>query len=260
MPCDAPVSRCSFPVGHGHGRIRAATFARALIASGLVAGLCATGCARLHAPSVSPAAAPPIASVDAATDALQPVDTGGRGALLVRPDHQLGRYDDLLVDYVGFRYSEHQPWLSFEDEDRVSSVLDSAVRGSQDGAIGLAEEAGPCVLSIRFYVTDLELLDSDMPATSAVSFVRSFGEATMIMELRDSQSDETLARFTQRRSLGGGQVNQPGARASIHRLRRAVGAAMRDMGDQLREITPPSTSGWEGECRGGMTRVAFGSH
>ena len=37
-----------------------------------------------------------------------PVDTHGRGLLLVRPDHQLGRYDKLMIEEVGFRYSNHQ--------------------------------------------------------------------------------------------------------------------------------------------------------
>lgn len=242
-----------------HSRARIVRFARlaspALVAlATLLASLLGTlGCAL-------PKAAPRAESTAWTAGELQPVDTRGRGTLLVRPDHQLGRYDDLLIEYVGFRYGEDQPWLSFEDEDRIHGILDGVVRGRQSGAIGLTSEPGPCVLSLRFFVTDLELLDADFNATSTVSFVRSFGEATMVMELRDSLTDEPLARYRQRRSLGGGHNNQPGTRASLHRLRRAVTAAMRDMGNELQRITPPSTTSWEDECRGGMTRVALGAH
>lgn len=190
---------------------------------------------------------------------LVPIDTHGRGLLLVRPDHQLGRYDKLMIEEVGFRYSNHQRWLSFREEDRVRSMISSAVRGTQDSAIGMAAQPGPCVLSVRFYVTDLELHDPGYKSISTTSFIRSFGEATMVMELRDSVTNQPLARFLQRRELGSG-TGLGGTSTSIRRLQTVVGVAMREMGSQLQNLTPPTSGGWDGECHGGMTRVAFGSH
>jgi len=211
------------------------------------------GCA-----SVTPAETPPPVSAAWQPGELLPVDTNGRGLLLVRPDHQLGRYDALMIEHVGFRYSNSQRWLSFREEDRISAMITNAVKGMQDGEVAISDESGPCVLGVRFYVTDLELHDPGYDTTSVTSFVRSFGEATMIMELRDTVTDRPLARFLQRRDLGGGPGLGTGT--SIRRLETVVGVAMREMGGQLQKLTPPTSRGWQNGCGGGMTRVAFGSH
>ncbi len=232
--------------------IRAASAARivAVALLGIATG-CAHGVARQETPAKITAWTP---------GELQPVDIRGQGILMVRPDHELGRYDALLVEYVGFRYSDDQPWLSFEDEDRVHSVLTDAIAERSGAGVRFAEEADACVLSVRFYVTDLELYDAIEDSGSSVRFVRSFGQATMIMELRDSLTQKPLARFLQRRRLGGGRSATGGTGASIQRLRKAVSASMRDMGEELRRVTPPSTrSPREGECGGDMMRVAFGA-
>jgi hypothetical protein len=202
---------------------------------------------------------PPAPAAWAPEDGLVTVDTQGRGLLAIKPNHQLGRYDELLIEQVGFRYRDGQKWLSNREEDRIRNMLTSAIQGSQDGAIGIASDIGPCVLAVRFYLKDLELFDLHEWTGSRTSFVRSFGEATLVMELRDSMNDEPIARFLQRRELGGGPTSG-GPSPSLRRLGSVIAVAMKDMGDQLREITPPTAGGWEAECDGGMTRVAIGSH
>ena len=212
----------------------------------------AVGCASTPADPPTPAAWAP-------EDGLVPVDTNGRGLLAIKPDHQLGRYDELLIEQVGFRYRDGQEWLPNREEDRIKSMLSSAIQGRQDGAIGIASSIGPCVLAVRFCLKDLELFDLHARMGSRTSFIRSFGEATLVMELRDSMNDEPIARFLQRRELGGGATSG-GHSASLRRLGSVIAVAMRDMGNQLREIAPPTAGGWDAECDGGMTRVALGSH
>ena len=87
----------------------------------------------------------------------------------------------------------------------------------------------------------------------------SFGEATFVMELRDSATDTPLVRFLQRRELGGG-ASSAGTTASLQRLETVVGRAMRDMGKQLERVTPPTSTRWDDRCSGAMARVAFGAH
>ena len=215
--------------------------------------LVTAGCAALRMPDTTapaPTDAPPLVG-------MMEVDTGGRGLFLVRPDHELGRYDDVLIEEVGFRYSPNQRWLSYRDEDRINAMLTAAVQGTQDGTVGVVDEAGPCVLGVRFYVTDLELHTPDVETGSNVSFVRSFGQATMILELTDSETDTPIARFMQRRDLGGGTAHGITG-TSISRLGSVVGVAMRDMGRQLQRITPPTSSGWNAECKGSMAKAANG--
>lgn len=216
----------------------------------IVAIFASLACARPEPPPVS--SGPPIAG-------LVEVDTGGRGLLFVRPDHQLGRYDDLLIEHIGFRYSEEQEWLSPREERRISRMLENTVRGSQSSDIGLASDEGPCVVAVRFTLKDLEIYDPDYANGSMTGFVSSFGEATMIMELIDSTTGDPLAVFVQKRDLGGGSASG-GSSDSLQRLGKVVDLAMRDMGRQLQELTPPTRGGLDGECRGNLARVGLGAH
>jgi hypothetical protein len=192
-------------------------------------------------------------------DGLVEIYTPGRSRLFLRRDHQLGRYDDLLIEHVGFRYGRSQRRLADHHEERIANMLIAAVQGSQDGAVGLTEEPGLCVLSVNFYVKDLEFYDAAWSTASQTSFVSSYGEATMIIELRDSLEDVPLARFVQRRDLGGG-FNADSTTRKVSRLGIVIGRALSDMGIQLRRITPPTSRGWESGCRGGLSSVALGSH
>lgn len=212
--------------------------------------LLATGCAPVSPP---PVAAPPPST-------LVPVDTGGRGVFLVAPDHQLGRYDALRIEEVGLEPSAHQRRLSDRDADRIRTLLIDAVAGSQDPRrLGLTDQPGPCVLGVRIFVTNLALNVPRTESTSTTRLVDSFGEATLILELRDSVSERPLARFLQRRDLGGG-VADGRSHATLQRLERVVGRSIREMGAELQALTPPSRGEWDANCRGGLTRVAFGQH
>jgi len=89
--------------------------------------------------------------------------------------------------------------------------------------------------------------------------VSSYGAATMVLELRDSMDQEPLARFIQRRDLGGGRATQTQS-MSLRRLSYAMSFAIRDMGNQLRRVIPPTAGVLDKQqCRGGMSEVALGS-
>jgi hypothetical protein len=206
------------------------------------------------------ATTPPAPHPWVVRDGMTQVETYGRGLLYVKPDHHLGRYDDLVVERVGFRYGPDQKRLADLDEDRIVTMLVDAIPESQDGVIGLKTVPGPCVLSVNFFLKDLEFTEPDWKADSTTSYVASYGEATMILELRDSMSHEPLARFVQKRDLGGGRtVASRGT--NLGRLRQAITEAMRDMGNQLRKLAPPSAGGGtpDSECEGGVARVVLGA-
>ena len=215
----------------------------------IVAMLAGFGCAK------------PVAHPWVTRDGLVEVETYNRGKLFVKRDHHLGDYDNLLIDHVGFRYGPRQVRLRDGQEDRIVSMLLGAVQGSQDGTIGLAATPGPCVLTVNFFLKDLELETPAWRSDSTTNFVSSYGAATMVLELRDSMDQEPLARFIQRRDLGGGQATV-GHRMSFFRLRHVMSFALRDMGNELRKVIPPTAQGADsrtGGCRGGMGQVALGS-
>jgi len=193
-----------------------------------------------------------------ARDGLVEIETYNRGKLFVRRDHHLGDYDNLLIDHVGFRYGNNQERLPDGQEDRIVSMLLGAIQGSQDGTIGLAATPGPCVLTVNFFLKDLEFEAPVRGGGSESNFISSYGAATMVLELRDSMDQDPLARFIQRRDLGGGRSAQTQA-MSLTRLRYVMSFAIRDMGNQLRKVIPPTTGRTENNCRGGMAQVALGS-
>lgn len=200
---------------------------------------------------------PPLAEIDLSRRTeLVEVDSRGPGRLMVRRDHQLGRYDAVLVRHVGFRYQDGQARLAERDEDRIVSMLMAAVEGGRNGAIGVAERAGDCVLAVDFFLHDLELLDLGRPAGSTAEFRRSLGRATMVLELRDSRSEALLARFVEKRVLGGGWWTRR-ANEHLDRLSQSIDFAVRDMGRQVGRLTPPSSAPPGGDrCRGSLADVA----
>ena len=231
------------------GRSTCMTRSRTPIAlASLLGALLAIGC-------VTPPVHPWVAR-----DGLVQIETYNRGQLFVKRDHQLGRYDSLMIEGVGFRWSPGEARLGDAEEDRIIAMLIGAVEGTQDGPVGITDAPGPCVLAVNFFLKDLELHTPNRLADSRSGFVSSYGAATMVLELRDSMNDEPLARFVQRRDLGGGP-EIPTRGASLIRLSQAIGRALYDMGNQLIKVIPPTSSGHsKPECRGGMAKVALGRH
>ncbi len=190
---------------------------------------------------------------------LVEVDSRGPGRLFVKQDHEIGRYDDLFLFNVGFHYRDGQTRLGAADEDRIMAMLVAAIEGGQNGGVGVATDPGPCVLALDFYVKDLELAHPTSWKGSFSMFRRSLGSATLILELRDSQSNEPLARFIERRNLGGGWwMGQ--REEQLDRLTQAVGLAVSNMGQQLSRITSPTSDEYDRRCEGAMTNVALGEH
>jgi hypothetical protein len=191
-------------------------------------------------------------------DGLMEVETYNQGQLFVKRDHHLGRYDDLMIDDVGFRWGPGEARLRDHDEDRIVGMLLGAIEGSHDGLVGIATEPGPCVLAVNVYIKDLELRTPDWTSDATTSFVSSYGAATMVLELRDSTEQEPLARFIQRRDLGGGpEIMRRGA--SLGRLSHVISMALRDMSNQLRKVMPPTAGGLQAsECQGGMAHASLG--
>lgn len=193
-----------------------------------------------------------------ARDGLIEIETYNRGQLFVKRDHHLGRYDDLMIDGVGFRWTPGQERLDERDEDRIVNMLLNAVPGSEDGSVGIVNAPGPCVLAVNFYLKDLELREPIEKGSSTTGFVSSYGAATIVLELRDSIDQEPLARFVQRRDLGGGrEMVRRGA--SLERLSQVISLALWDMGTQLKKVIPPTTgNAVDGECHDGMARLSLG--
>ena len=130
-----------------------------------------------------------------------------RSMLWVRPDHHVGHYDDILLTGVGFTYGLGQTELDPIQEAKVREMLIDAMDAFTDdpSPVGRAFQAGPCVVAIQLGLKDMRLHVGEAAAAgSSISYVNSFGSATMIIEFRDSTSDQVLIRYASHRGLGGG--------------------------------------------------------
>lgn len=185
------------------------------------------------------------------TDGLQLARSTKRSVLWVKPDHHLGRYDDVIVQVAGFLYAAGQPPLGPAQEKEVGEMLSGALAGiTANGPVGVAKEPGPCVVVVNVGLKDLRLHTAE-DSGSSTSYVTSFGSATLVVEFRDSLTDMPLLRFMAARGLGGGPGTGQGG-ANLPRLGRTLGEIVTEMVDELARIVPSTTAKQSHQCRDGI--------
>lgn len=196
-------------------------------------------------------ATPPVGAPS--INGLQLARSTKHSLLWVKPDHHLGRYDDVIVHVAGFLYADDQRPLDPAQEDEVSQILAGALAGiTANGPVGIAETPGPCVVVVNIGLKDLRLHTTDTSSGgSSSSFVSSFGSATLVVEFRDSVSGTPLLRYMAARGLGGG----PGtgrSGANLARLGQTLGEIVTEMVDELATIVPSTTAKQAHECKDGI--------
>jgi hypothetical protein len=88
-------------------------------------------------------------------------------------------------------------------------VREEFSRALERGGYQITEEAGPDVLEVRARIADLYVNAPDtMEAGRTYSFTMNAGEMTLVLELRDSETGQVLARaFDRREARETGQFN-----------------------------------------------------
>ena len=194
-------------------------------------------------------------AVEMTPSGLALVRSTPRSRLWVRPDHHIGHYDDILITGVGFTYGRGATELSPQQEAQVRDMLIAAMDTfTQEGSpVGMSLSAGPCVVAIQLGLKDMRLHISETTGSS-ISYVNSFGSATMIIEFRDSERNEVLLRYASHRGLGGGPGTGRGG-ANLPRLGSALGDMVTDMTTELQKITPTTTVRSEHSCNDGIYKL-----
>ncbi len=188
------------------------------------------------------------------SDGLHLVRSTPRSKLWVRPDHHLGRYDSVWLNQIEFAYGAGQERLERDQEIEVGEMLKSALSGiTEAGPVTQVQASGPCVVAVGLGLKDIRLHISESKG-SQVSYVSSFGSATMIVEFRDSTTNRPLVRYAANRGLGGG----PGSGrmgADLDRLGRALGEMVTQMTTELQTVVPATTVRPETECNDGIYKL-----
>lgn len=154
-------------------------------------------------------------------EGLQQVEARRMDAAFVRPGVKFGAYTALLLEEpeLAFRTpdrSKQQFPLTEDQKIQFRGLLHEQFLAELDTSkrLRLVNEPGPDVLRLRVRVQDIT---ATVPPRGVGSVGKSsialdaVGDATLVLELRDSQSEETLARAIDARSLEGIAILQKGA-------------------------------------------------
>ena len=184
------------------------------------------------------ASAPPLVfatgSGSVTGDGLHRVRWSQMGSEFVKPGAQLGGYDKVLLETLVIKPSEtserrrmgpkeYPPTPSYL-EGLKSTYQEAFSKQFGRGGWSVVSEPGPGVLRISGLVIDLVLtapLDPEADTTT-FGYVTSFGDLTLLLDVRDSTSGEPLLRTIDRQPISqtpivGGTQNSTGANLGAQR-------------------------------------------
>ena len=176
----------------------------ALLASVSLVG----GCAGIN-PTVDTSA-----GAEMSFDGLYPVKGGYADAAWARPDSDISQYSKIVLQGAGIEYrpggesgrtyhsmrsGEHFE-ITDAKKERLQELLTEAFHKElgKSEHFTIVEEAGPDVLLIRGALLDVVSFVPPEPIGRGEIFLSRVGEATLVLEIRDSTSGAILARAVDR--------------------------------------------------------------
>ena len=159
----------------------------------------------------------PVVDADApAYDGLGPVRDSGLREAWVRPAIDLSRYEQMVLLPIEVQFRAVRPAagttlgrsqdrefpISPADQQRLVDLVTEVFREelAKSRHLTLTTEPGPDVLLVRTSLLDIvSRVPPEVPGRSEI-FLDEVGAATLVLELQDSQSGETLARAVDRRA------------------------------------------------------------
>ncbi len=120
--------------------------------------------------------------------------------------------------------------------DTVSEIFSEEI--AQNNRFAISDKAGPDTLIVAGSLLDIVSHVPPEPIGRGDIFISSVGEITLVLELKDSQSGETLVRAVERRALEpagnrGMRSNAATNQNELRRLARRWGARLREGLDSL---------------------------
>jgi hypothetical protein len=184
-----------------------------------------------------------------------------RGELFIKPDHNIGAYDQVLIAPIRVSSKSERNGLHSRESTRLAANLDRNLRArAETGGIEVVKMPGPCAITLGFSIKDIEVAEllADIEDGSNSTFLRSMGAVTLEVDIRDSLSDTALMKFSERRRLDGGQITGSGRAALLNGLGKTLGVLLADFADRLQEVIPRTSrqSLVSPECKGRIRQAA----
>ena len=160
---------------------------------------------------------PPELGSDLTYDGLAKVKNPKAKGAWMRPDFSLDGYTKIMLIGAGIEYRPVKPVtrsasatasqfpVTPEQKERLRTIVRDAFRTelSQSQRFQLVDEPGPDVLMIWGGLIDVvSYVPPDAIGRSNI-YLNSVGEATLVVELRDSDSNAVLVRIIDRRAAQG---------------------------------------------------------
>lgn len=149
-------------------------------------------------------------------DGLYPVTGGTADMAWALPGADISQYSEIMLEGVGIAYrpggetgrvfNSRSNIDYYEITDKQKSRLEGFLFDAFREEVGKSEhftivnEAGPGVLSIRGALLDVVSYTPPEPIGRNEIYLSSFGEATLVLEIRDSVSEAIIARAVDRRA------------------------------------------------------------
>jgi hypothetical protein len=214
----------------------------------LAIAIAGTGCTTSGSSSTASAAPAQDVAADLTFDGLQRVKGKGRALVWMKPGLDLANYHQILIAPPSFHYKAVRR-SNLDDEyavpesrrDRFETLVTESFESalSKSHRYTIATVPGPQTLLL---LTELHDIVSNMPPQGSgrdTSYVSRIGEATVVLELRDSESNEVLARAAERRGVdplsGMAASNAVSAAPEIRAEARRWGTLVRERLDALNE-------------------------
>jgi hypothetical protein len=200
---------------------------------------------------------PPFIAPDAEVtyDGLHRVSRSRMQNAWAKPDLSLAGYDRILptpaelqyraVRGSGGRGRDGFP-LSDSERERLERLVREEFRRELDRSqhFTITDQPGPTVLVLRSGLLDIVSFAPPAPSGSDKQWIAQIGQATLVLELRDSQSGEVLARTVDRRAAepSGGELGRNTSvhtAAAVRTVARRWARTLRERLDELHETSLP---------------------
>ncbi len=189
--------------------------------------------------TTTPTPTAPVLGAEESFDGLRKVENARAGAAWARPDFDISSYDKVRLEGAGIEFrpvrgggsrrgssGRREFPVSEAQEARLIDIIATAFREelARSERFELVDEDGPDVLTVWAGLLDVaSFVPPNRPGRSDI-FLATVGEATLVIELRDSLSHATLARMLDRRAAGQtGNVTRSNSVSNWAEVRRVAG-------------------------------------
>jgi len=187
-------------------------------------------------------------------DGLHKVKGSRADEAWARPGLDLSGYSKIKLQSAGIEYrpggEKRRSWrartggetyeVTESQKERLRTILAEAFRDelSKSDRFTLVNESGPDVLLIRGALLDVVSYVPPEPIGRVDIYLRSVGEATLVLEIRDSITDAILVRVVDRKAaedIGGRlqESNRVTNTAEVRRLAKRWASALRKRLDEF---------------------------